>query len=284
MNSVGVSPIRDQNPESRLRRVATTVLGERGARALAKRKTDIDATLRNTFTGRGRRDVASMHSFKNAYAGHKCVIIGNGPSLKETNLRLLQDVPTFGLNRIYLMFEELGFETTFHVVVNQLVVEQCAEDFRQVRSPLFTTEPNRQFIGTTPSVTYLNKLVGPRFSRNPAHGIWEGATVTFVAMQLAHYMGFSEVALVGVDHRFAVSGPAHQVVESRGADESHFDPRYFGKGFRWQLPDLETSEIAYRLARTAFAQDGRQILDATVNGALEVFPKVQLADFVRKGS
>jgi hypothetical protein len=48
----------------------------------------------------------------------------------------------------------------------------------------------------------------------------------------------------------------------------------FGKGFRWQLPDLETSEIAYGMARSAFEADGRKVVDATVGGKLTVFPKV----------
>jgi hypothetical protein len=210
------------------------------------------------------------------HAGSRCVIIGNGPSLKNTDLSLLRNEMTFGLNRIYLMFGELGFQTNFHVVVNQLVVEQCADDFRKIKAPLFTTEPSRVYLDGARDTGYLRSLAGPRFSTNASHGIWEGATVTYVAMQLAHYMGFTEVVLIGVDHRFAVSGPAHQVVESVGPDASHFDPNYFGKGFRWQLPDLETSEIAYSLARSKFEKDGRRIVDATVDGALAIFPKMSL--------
>jgi hypothetical protein len=64
-------------------------------------------------------------------------------------------------------------------------------------------------------------------------------------------------------------------VVSQGDDPDHFDSRYFGKGFRWQLPDLETSELAYQMARRAYAQAGRQVLDATVGGRLAVFPKVE---------
>ena len=57
-------------------------------------------------------------------------------------------------------------------------------------------------------------------------------------------------------------------------DPDHFDKNYFGKGFRWQLPDLETSERGYRMANEAYLKAGRQILDATVGGMLQVFPKV----------
>ena len=100
--------------------------------------------------------------------------------------------------------------------------------------------------------------------------------MTFMALQLAYHLGFKEVVLVGVDHSFATAGPPNQLVTSAGADPNHFDPNYFGRGVRWQLPDLDMSERAYRLARDAFAAAGRTVIDATVGGKLTVFPK---ADF-----
>ena len=54
----------------------------------------------------------------------------------------------------------------------------------------------------------------------------------------------------------------------------HVSPNYFGKGVRWQLPDLDTSEIGYALARDAYQKAGREVLDATVGGKLTIFPKV----------
>jgi hypothetical protein len=77
-----------------------------------------------------------------------------------------------------------------------------------------------------------------------------------------------------VDHSFKSKGKPNQTVESQGDDPNHFSPEYFGKGFRWQLPDLDTSEVAYRMAHQAFLADQRQILDATIGGQLDVFPKV----------
>jgi hypothetical protein len=70
-------------------------------------------------------------------------------------------------------------------------------------------------------------------------------------------------------------------VESQGADPDHFSPSYFGKGFRWQLPDLEGSERGYRLARQAFEKDGRRVVDATLGGKLTVFPKVEFDSLFR---
>lgn len=261
----------------RIRRMATAVLGDSGAREIAKRKTEAEAFARNRFTRLGRSNYAYLSSLRDSHKGQRCVIIGNGPSLNETDMGLLRDETTFGLNRIYLMFGRLGFETTYHAVVNRHVVEQSTDDFLKLSAPLFTTFPNANSFGDTPGVGYLNKLIGPRFSTDIRQGIWEGATVTFVAMQIAYFMGFKDVVLVGVDHNFVSKGPAHTLVESAGADPNHFDPNYFGKGYKWQLPDLETSEIAYKLARDAFAKRGGRVVDATVGGKLAVFEKLDLA-------
>lgn len=260
------------------RRVATRVLGRAGAQRLADFRSDAKGLAHRRLTAKGRKNVEWIQTLRDRHLGEQCVIIGNGPSLNKTDLSLLDDTVTFGLNRLYLMFEKLGFSTTYHAVVNALVVEQCREDFVQLPSPLFSTWPNAPLLAGASEPYFLTPLSGLDFSQDLSRGIWEGATVTYVAMQVAYYMGFKEVVLIGVDHRFTSSGPAHTVVTSVGADPNHFDPNYFGKGFVWQLPDLETSELAYRLAGDAFAARGGQIVDATVDGNLAVFPKVTLKD------
>jgi hypothetical protein len=185
---------------------------------------------------------------------------------------------TFGLNRSYLAFDRWGFASTYHVVVNTLVAQQSGAELALVPGPLFTSESNRGlYPGASAEPYYLKNDRPAGFYGNVANGIWEGATVTYVAMQLAYYMGFQRVILVGVDHRFATTGEPHTVVETLDTDENHFDPSYFGRGYKWQLPDLATSQIAYELARSAFERRGRSIVDATVGGGLTVFPKVDLA-------
>jgi len=115
---------------------------------------------------------------------------------------------------------------------------------------------------------------GPRFARDVRGRLWEGATVTYVALQLAFYLGFETVILVGVDHNFVTQGKPNTTIVSEGDDPNHFHPGYFGKGFRWQLPDLDTSERGYLLARRAYEQAGRRVLDATIGGKLQIFEKV----------
>jgi hypothetical protein len=221
-----------------------------------------------------RQSVHRLRALKDKHHGERCFIIGNGPSLNKMDLSQLQQEVTFGLNRIYLLFDRLGFGTTYYVSVNSLVIEQCAHEIEQLPMPKFLSWRSRNLIRFTPSTIFLDTYAAPPFARDITGPVNEGATVTYVAMQIAFYLGFSEVVLIGVDHNFATHGKPHSTVTSTGDDPNHFDPNYFGAGFRWQLPDLETSEQAYRLAKYHFEQDGREILDATVGGKLQVFRKV----------
>ncbi len=217
-----------------------------------------------------------LSKFKNKHAGERCVIIGNGPSLNKMDLSLLKDEITFGLNRIYLGFDGWDFRPDYFVSVNSLVLEQHAEEILEhIQAPKFISYHGLPYFPTDrDDVIFLQSLDEPIFSRQPSQGVWEGYTVTYVAMQMAYYLGFSEVILIGVDHSFVDQGPANTEVVSKGEDQNHFAKDYFGKGARWHLPDLHNSEMAYRLANFVYRSDNRQILDATVNGKLTVFPKV----------
>ncbi len=228
-----------------------------------------------TFHPWRRASVQRLTGYRNKYAGQRCFILGNGPSLKDTDVSRLKDEYTFGMNRIYLAFPDWGFQTSFFVSVNDLVIEQCAEDITDLHMPKFLTWRAKKYLTMTDDLHFLHTTyTGMKFSPDIRGRVWESATVTYVAMQLAFYMGFEKVILIGVDHNFKATGEPNTTVVSQGDDESHFDPRYFGKGFRWQLPDLDTSEIGYMMARNAYEQAGRQIVDATIGGKLQIFPKV----------
>lgn len=217
-----------------------------------------------------------LRQYENTHPNQRCFIIGNGPSLRHTDLSHLMGEYTFGLNRIYLLFPELGFTTTYLVLVNDLVLEQCAKDIQLLSLPRFITWRARYWFKADPQLVHMDSdFTGPEdFSRKITGRIFEGFTVTYVALQLAFHMGFKDAILVGVDHNYVTQGNANQEVISPGDDPNHFSPNYFGKGFRWQLPDLAGSERAYILARQAYEQAGRRILDATVGGKLTLFPKV----------
>lgn len=261
-------------------------IGSRRADRLADVYRDLVLTpaeaLGYRLSARGRRSRLQLEQLRDRHAGKRCFIIGSGPSLAHTDLAPLRDEYTFGLNRGYLLFDRIGAATTFLVAVNRYVVEQFGTELLAVPTMKFVSWRSRRWIEDRQDVVLLRRSRPRTFSPNVAtHGAWEGATVTYVAMQLAFHMGFHRVILIGVDHSFITSGTPNKLVRSTTSDPNHFDPSYFGPGVRWELPDLNMSEVAYRLARAHFAAHGREIVDATVGGKLTVFPKVDYEKVIR---
>ena len=214
--------------------------------------------------------------FKGIHKGEDCFIIGNGPSLNTMDLRPLKNYHTFGLNKIYLMFDKIDLNLSYHVAVNPLVIEQGAKEFENLSCPSFLSyRPSKNLIKNLKNVYYILTITEDAytFSDNIIQTIYEGYTVTYVAMQIAYYMGFANVYLIGVDHNFTCTGTPNDEQIMEGSDTNHFHPDYFS-GKAWNLPDLEASELSYMLARFFYTRNGKKIHDATRDGKLNVFPKI----------
>jgi hypothetical protein len=217
----------------------------------------------------------SIADLRDQFAGNRCFIIGNGPSLKKTDLSRLKQEFTFGLNRIYLNYEAMGFEPTFYCCVNPNVTNQFAEEIDRLNSVKFITDRAAGVLKNHWNTFFMHSIQKIGFNEDLNNLGWhEGWTVTYCAMQVAFHLGFEEVILVGVDHYFKQSGEPNKAVTAEGPDANHFHPDYFGKGVVWQYPDLDRSEQSYTIAKEVYERHNRHILDATVGGHLQIFPKV----------
>lgn len=219
-----------------------------------------------------------LRKFKDLHQGEDCFILGNGPSLNKTNLDRFSDYYTFGLNKIFLLFDKCNYRPSYHVAVNSLVIEQSIREFESLECPSFLSyRPSRNRVKKLGHINYILTGGPLTFRRRLTGVIPEGFTVTYVAMQIAFYMGFKNVFLVGVDHSFIADGNPNEPQLLNGRDMNHFDPNYFSKKV-WQLPDLPGSEVAYHLAKYFYERDDRHIYDATIDGKLQVFPKISFED------
>jgi hypothetical protein len=167
--------------------------------------------LKWRFSPAGVASRKRILSYKNKHVGERCFIIGNGPSLKKMDLSPLKNEITFGLNRIYLLFPEMGFSTTYYVTINPNVVEQFASEIEALPMPKFIGWQKDQHLRLTGDMIFLPPSpVGLGFTTQLARAMPQGWTVTYTAMQIAHYMGFKNVYLIGVDHNFATQGTASE--------------------------------------------------------------------------
>lgn len=224
----------------------------------------------------------NMEKFKDIHKGKSCFIIGNGPSLNKMDLSQLEGYYKFGMNKIYYIFDRVDLKLDYYVAVNPLVIEQSKHEIENViKCPRFLSSgPGREFITQKEHIYQINTQIDWLFNYNITKGFNDGGTVTFVAMQLAFYMGFQNVFLIGVDHNFQQKGKPNEEQKMEKEDPNHFDPRYF-QGQQWHLADLESSELSYNMARIAYEKAGRKIYDATIGGKLTIFPKIDFEDALK---
>lgn len=236
-------------------------------------------------SGRSKDEVAKL---KNKYKGKRCFIVGNGPSLNQLDLSLLNKEYSFAVNSIYYKTREMGYKPTFYVVedlhvindnINEINDYQCEHMFFPAKfKSKFLKGNNRYFLNL--DYSFYNDVSPyfeiPRFSQDCSEEVFCGQSVTIVNLQLAYYLGFTEVYLIGMDFNYNIPESAKvdgNVIESTEDDINHFHPDYFGKGKKWHDPKLHNVLKSYRLAKLMYELDGRNIFNATLGGKLEVFER-----------
>lgn len=226
---------------------------------------------------------ANLSGFKNKYLGRKAVILCNGPSLMKSDLYLLGNIYTIGLNKINLLFDHSSFRPSLIVAVNPFVISQNLSFFQETTIPVILDQKAAREVGihadNTRSLVFSSGG-HPGFSCDARYAVNQGVTVTYVALQIAYFLGFKQVTLIGCDHNFITKGLEHKIVVSGEADPNHFDPRYFSGGVSWQLPSIAESEENYMKAKRYYSYDQRMIYNSTVGGRLEIYPRISLEEFL----
>lgn len=210
------------------------------------------------------------------HKGESCVIVCNGPSLNKIDLSFLRRHITIGLNKIFLGFKHFRFYPRYYVCVNKQVIAQSKEDINNLNCVKFISRNNSNGLINENALTYLLETKNPphRFCKDIRHGIHEGWTVTYAALQIAYFLGFTTVFIIGMDHRYSFTGQPNETMKMNGPDKNHFSEYYFGYGQSWDNPDLKMSEESYAIARQVYEADNRKIYDATLDGACNIFEKI----------
>jgi len=224
------------------------------------------------FPKKNRR---KLSYFRNIHKGKRCFVIANGPSLKQIDFNLLKDEYTIGMNRIYLMKEQNGFTPTYLACIDvKSQILQFHEELDQVSIPCFFNFNLRNKFRKSENQNFILDKLNPAFATDISKAYGSGKSVTYIAIQLAFLMGFSEVYLIGKDHSYNTNATAGKGIKSDGNEDNHFIKGYYKPGQNWDAPDYLSEEFAYKLAKTKFENNNKIIKDATIGGKLEVFEKV----------
>ncbi len=241
------------------------------------------------LTGNERR----LAVLRDRYRGRRCFVIGNGPSLERMDLSPLKNEVTIGCNGLFLMFDRMGFIPTFYTCEDGLVAEDRAKELNALAGTTkvwpvdlsYCLEPGAD----TVYCNFTRRYGGfPKFSDDFARRVYWGGTVTFMNLQLARFIGASEIYLVGIDHNYR--GPKNGdsqsgfVITAGTPDTNHFHPDYFGPGYRYHDPNVARMEQAYVEARTFLGSRNIKVFNATAGGKLDVFPRFEFVSLFTRSA
>lgn len=202
-----------------------------------------------------------------------CVIVGNGPSLKLSSLTALEHTDVFLSNYAYLdpTLKNLG---TFLTVTNHFVADQAALELNNIRIRKILPIWLGDIANLTDETAFVSATLEPKFAKTLDSVFSWRSTVSFFNMQLAYAMGYEKVVLIGFDHKYVQPKGTKEgsFISQVEDDDNHFAPTYF-KGKIWQAADTSKMEEAYEVARTVYEAGGKRIVNCTIGGELEVFPR-----------
>lgn len=225
---------------------------------------------------RGRKKILA---YKDLYRGQRCFIIGNGPSLRVEDLEALKNEITFASHGIYYIFKDTDWRPTFYCAQDAKLIN---ERYREIKSEC---KGMQRFFAlakcfTYPSFSRKDVCVEmdvspfengfPKFSEDLTKCAYEGFTVTYFNIQLAAYMGFSEIYLLGVDHNYSVSMNPDGTINVDKSAGDHFCK----KDTLSNIPQTYKSTAAYYTARKYADEHGIKIFNATRGGKLDAFERV----------
>ena len=241
-------------------------------------------TLRHFDRTRWGRAIAG---YRNRYAGRRCFLIGNGPSLRASDLTALhrRGEICFGFNRIYHIFPETPWRPDFYLCQDEKLLRGSLAEVRTLDLPVkFIPIEHRWYHDLSVKDAVYFHLIHQeqgtpeayRFSENPTKGLYNASTCLYSAAQLAVYMGFETLYLLGVDHRFHISQDDRGRVTVDEAAKDYFTDAYNPDRASLNIPNLDRSTRTFQAMGLHCDARGVSVYNATRGGCLEVFPRADL--------
>ena len=248
-----------------------------------------------------------IKNFKNKYLGQRCFIIGNGPSLMISDLNNLLKEKTFACNTIWPVYDHTKWRPFFYCVQDpcecsviikdntllKMLLDNCSFFFTNIRSKIALKcrdlELQKMFF-------YRGRVMADgekEFSDNAYEVLFISGTITFIMIQLAVYMGFKDIYLLGIDFSFTQEHHDDGSITSNDVDNhnslieeeeeklriSDEIQNMYGSGY---FVDYDKQLRGYQAAKKYADTHGIKIYNATRGGKLEVFPRVDFDSLFEK--
>ena len=215
--------------------------------------------------------------FKYIHKGKRCFIVATGPSLRVQDLDKLHENGEIciSMNRIFNIFDKTQWRPDYYMIGDMEMIEDLSEQIADLKLPykFVATEPKSYWENpkSKGSISYKLLLRGyihntPQFSANVEKGVCHGTNITYLCIQLAAYMGFSEIYLLGVDFNYTPN-----VYDAANHFEGCDTPQN-----RIRLNPIypEKVQLSYEVAKQYCDREQIHVYNATRGGKLEVYDRV----------
>lgn len=217
-----------------------------------------------------------LKKYKDIYAGKRCFVIGNGPSLTVEDLEKIEKNGeiSFAANGIYHIYDSTSWRPSHYVIVDLFGYKEWVKNGMPANvASSFFTEYYYVDVPKAEGANYFHYISSVqeealKFSTDLTEGLYSGRTVTFAMLQLACYMGIKEIYLLGVDW-----------TGGKGTGKARHD--FYNKDETLPVKPYDAfmdEKRAFLVAKQYAQEHGIKIYNATRGGELEVFERVDFDD------
>ena len=232
--------------------------------------------------GIGGNKYKKLLDYKDKHKGERCFIIATGPSLTMEDLESLKNEYTFSMNSICRLYDETDWRPTYFAVQDNHVFKSIQNTIRAHKEvPVFISDNiwkrfkrENEWIEFPTDTMYhsYDMKIGKyhaRFSDDAYDIVYDGYSIAYSCIELAVYMGFKEIYLLGADCTYL--GEKEHFVDSGVEDRSR----------KYATPKLI---VGYEKVKEYADSHGIKVYNATRGGVLEVFERVKPEDVLNKGN
>lgn len=209
--------------------------------------------------------------------GKRCFIVGNGPSLSLDQLDAIKNEDSFGANRIYKIFNKTLWRPKYYVIQDKYdttknIYENLDVDYLFV-SDFYWQEHGMR---NENAICYhikrnLSQSEYIPFSNDVSKFVQAASTVTYTMIQMAVYLGYKEIYLIGMDHNYAnITNDKGVIVQKNKVRDHVFEDEKPNE----VVANIDYMENAYKNAKKYCDHHKIIIKNATLGGKLETFERI----------
>lgn len=231
----------------------------------------------------------ALRELKNMHSNEICFIIGNGPSLSYEDLDVLHKnkVVTFAFNRIYLIFDKTKWRPDYYISQDEKILIRSVDQINDMNLDYKFIPLNYKYYFDVDikGAKYFKIIPSEKgkyhFSDDISKYVGNSGTVVFTATQLASYMGFKKIYLIGVDHSFNKYRNDNGDILIDKKSKDYFIDDYNKDKNDLYIPNLDESTRTFLEMKKCCEARGIEVYNATRGGKLEVFPRVCFDDLFK---